>query len=70
MEIIPYEFIDTIQKQIDEMNPEDSQSEMKKVYLEQPNISEYIVAMNEDLDDELNKYNLYLFSVIYFKRKR
>ena len=69
MEIIPYEFIDTIQKQIDEMNLEDSQSEMKNVYLEKPNISEYIVAMNEDLDDELNKYSLYLFSVIYIAIK-
>ena len=69
MKIIPYEFIDSIQKQLDEMNPEDSQSEMKKVYLEQPIISEYIVAINEDLDDELNKYALYLFSIIYLAIK-
>ena len=69
MKIIPYEFIESIQIQMDEMAPEDSQNEMKKVYLEQPNISEYIVTINQDLDDELNKYTLYLFSVIYLAIK-
>jgi hypothetical protein len=69
MEIIPYDFIESIQKQVDEMTTEDSQNKMKEVYLNQPNLSEYIVAMNQDLDDEINKFTLYLFSIIYLAIK-
>ena len=69
MEILPYEFIESIQKQVDEMTPEDSQNMMNEVYLDQPNLSNYIVAINQDLDDELNKYTLYLFSIIYLAIK-
>ena len=69
MEIIPYEFIESIQKQVDELTPEDSQNKMKEVYLDQPNLSEYIVTINQDLNDELNKYTLYLFSIIYLAIK-
>ena len=70
MDIIPYEFIESLQQEIDEMVPMDSQNKMKEVYLDQPNLSQYIVDFNDDLDDELNKYTLYLFSIIYLAIKK
>ncbi len=65
MKIIPVEIIHSVQNQLDRMKPEYSQQEIQKVYSEQPNILEYIVAVTEELGDELSKHTFYLFSVIY-----
>lgn len=69
MKIIPYEYIESIQIQLDEMPMVDSQNQMKEVYINQPNLSEYLVSVNEDLSNDLNLYVLYLFSVIYLAIK-
>jgi len=69
MKIIPYEYLESIQNQIDEMPAADSQDKMKEVYANQPNLSEYLVAVNQDLRDDLNQYTLYLFSIIYLAIK-
>jgi hypothetical protein len=69
MKIIPYELIESVQEQIDELKPEDSQAKINEVYLDQPNLCEYIVAVCQDLDDELNMYTLYLFSILYLAIK-
>ena len=70
MKIVPYEFIKSIQNEVDDMHVADSQNLMQKIYLEQPNLTEYIVAVNRELDDELNKYVLYTFNTIYYAVER
>lgn len=70
MEIVPYEFIKSLQQEMDEMTLIDSQNQMREVYIDQPNLSQYIVEMNDDLDDELNKYILYSFFIIYLAIKK